>query len=99
MDRHMAASLDRWLTTDPWADYEPPALLHCTDCGGFLKLKPERFEPWSQEEQCNGDANDEYGAECGSWTVHNAHSFTVAAGTTEYRTCQRCGQVNTWVEV
>jgi hypothetical protein len=101
MDRAMAASLDRWLTTPP-GEYDPEYMTppHCGECGGFLKMEPERVEPGEDVEQCQGEPEPEgyYGAECGSWTQHAPHSFTVNAWVTEYRTCTRCGHVNTSVE-
>jgi hypothetical protein len=98
MDRATAASLDRWLTTDPYADYEPPPQPRCTECGGFLTTEPERTEPWQHVEQCNGEGETDWGAECGSWAKHAPHTWTVDAGVTEYRTCKRCGATNIWVE-
>jgi hypothetical protein len=100
MDRQMSASLDRWLTTDPRADYEPLPPPRCTECGGFLTMKPGRTEPWSQEDQCSGTVSQpcSWDADCGSFTKHAPHSFTVDAGVIEYRTCKKCGATNTWVE-
>lgn len=98
MDRQMSASLDRWLTTDPRADYEPPPPPRCTECGGFLTLKPGRTEPWQNTEYCDAVIEDDYGAVCGSWTAHEPHIFTTDAGVIEYRTCKKCGATSTWVE-
>jgi hypothetical protein len=88
---------DAWVTRDPGVPDEPVPL-HCDNCGGFLTTAPDRTEPWEATEYCDAAMDEDYGATCGSWTAHEPHTFTVAGGTTEYRTCARCGEVNTWVE-
>lgn len=45
---------DAWVTREP--DYGPdePALLHCSECGGFLKLTPDSSETKEDRRSCNG---------------------------------------------
>lgn len=94
---HAARAYDAWVTREP--DYpEEPVNPHCPNCGGFLTIQPERSEPFENTEYCDAVIDADYGAVCGSWTAHEPHTFPVGGGVTEYRTCKRCGQVNTWVE-
>lgn len=95
---HEQRMYDAYVTREP--DYpDEPSPKHCDACGGFLPIQAERSEPWSDEEYCDGVIEDEYGAICGAFTGHVAHTFTFAAGVTEHRTCPKCGEVNIWVEV
>jgi hypothetical protein len=92
---------DAWVTREPdWASWEPPPPPHCTSCGGFLKREPEGQEGWAQEEPCTGQPDPEYGwTPCERDGAHEAHTYVVAAGVTETRTCKKCGMVNSWVEM
>lgn len=104
---HAQRAYDAWVTREPdWG--EPPTPPHCTDCGGFLTIGPERVESWEDIEQCTGISEAEladkdnpkgmYGAECYNWNLHAPHTFSNHGGITEYRTCKKCGATNTWVD-
>jgi len=93
MDRHMAASLDHWLTTDP-RDSEPdePVKLHCTECGAFLKWLPERTEEVEDRDRCGGYVPRQgLDPECGISRKHRPHTFPVGGHSEDYRTCAKCG--------
>jgi hypothetical protein len=54
MDRATAASLDRYLTTEPsWYDQDEPPTYRCS-CGRFLAAKPTYVREWVQLNRCDG---------------------------------------------
>jgi hypothetical protein len=89
---------DAWATREPpWRDYEPSPLLHCEQCGGFLKHQPERSISGDEIDICNGVNDPDYGPLCGSYgdvCPGEEHYVLVWAITVNYRTCTRCGAQN-----
>jgi hypothetical protein len=91
--------LDSWITREPEYD-EPPmpgdsGYPRCARCGGWLKLEPESVERWEKIETCDGQGDDWHYPLCGRPGPHDAHPEVVAEGTTEHRTCKRCGEHQT----
>lgn len=90
---------DAWLTTDPMShdgEFDETWMLqpHCTECGGWLKLNPERREYGEQADQCSGEANEYGNTLCGRPGSHEPHRFISAAWEIHHRTCTRCGSHN-----
>lgn len=55
MDRHTAASLDRWITREP--DYygaDERELLRCSTCGVYLPDAPDHTVEWVVLSHCDG---------------------------------------------
>lgn len=109
MDRHMASSLDHWLTTIPEPQDLPmpgePNYPACGRCGAFLRRNPDEGRTTVVEYQhsCLG-----YGPEadplaqlqgwepdCGLGTTdHAPHVYTYHVSEIAHRLCKKCGHDN-----
>ena len=70
-----------WESTLPGEEYTPELweMLRRCKCGCWLKLEPERTEPWEDSYICDDARYGEVGKK-----------VIMAAGWSEYRTCTRC---------
>lgn len=87
---------DRWRTAEPpWYNDDEPIHEHCTACGAFLPLRPDRTEPWDDGFDCDGERDPEFGlTQCGDDGAHAPHRHVCWGGTYEYRDCRRCATTN-----